>query len=98
MNKFVAATNAESFQNADQSNPLKNIPNIDQKNSTMKNLSKGQIKVSSADTERGEGEILPKIVASKPKSNLALAGGAVLEDGLPNRSTLLKKKGVEKDK
>jgi hypothetical protein len=41
MNKFVATTNAESFQNADQSNPLKNIPNIDQKNSTMKNLSKG---------------------------------------------------------
>ena len=62
----------------------------------MKNLSKGQIKVSTADTERGEGGILANIVGNKPKSNLALAGGAVLEgDGLPNRSTLLKKKGQE---
>ena len=63
----------------------------------MKNLSKGQIKVSSADTERGEGGILPAL-GNKPKSNLALAGGTILDDGLPNRSTLLKKKGNENEK
>jgi hypothetical protein len=61
-----------------------------------KNIARGQIKVNSSDTERGEaGLSLMKNTAPKaaPKNNLAMAGGAIIgDDKNPNKNSLLKKK------
>lgn len=64
--------------------------------SDTKNLARGQIKVNSSDTERGEAGIgLMKNTAPKaaPKNNLAMAGGAIVgDDKNLNKNSLLKKK------
>jgi hypothetical protein len=59
-----------------------------------KNLARGQIKVNNLDTERGEAGIGLMKAAPKaaPKSNLAIAGGAIMDEKNPNKNSLLKKK------
>lgn len=80
------------------------LPPKDTKQGVPADLGRGQVKVNlSADTERGEvigmGGIQATGGVNKPsvpaKSNLSMAGGAIMEDGAFQRNQLVKKKQDE---
>ena len=100
--------NKKMNSNSQNNNSLSSNPNAlgsmqhQDSNIESKQINRGQVKISSKDTERAIGEAgipLSNLTGpGKGKSTLASAGSNVLEDPLaggrnmPQRSTLLKKK------